>query len=67
MANPAIQTEEPEEEDIFAVPDEAADEAATLRGIADAKAGRTVSHEAVMRWVASWGTDNPLPRPKWGE
>ncbi|MGV3580504.1 CopG family transcriptional regulator [Brevundimonas sp.] len=67
MANPAIQSDEPEEEDIFAVPDDAADEAATLRGIEDFKAGRTASHEAVMRWVASWGTDKPLPRPKWGE
>ncbi len=67
MANPAVQPEETGDEDIFAVPDDAADEAATLRGLADFKAGRTVSHEAVMRWVASWGTENPLPRPKWGE
>ena len=66
MANPAIQPED-EEPGIFDIPDDAADEAATLRGIEDFKAGRTVSHEAVMRWVASWGTDNPLPRPKWGE
>ncbi len=66
MASPANQPED-EEPGIFDIPDDAADEAATLRGIADVKAGRTVSHEAVMRWVASWGTDNPLPRPKWGE
>ncbi len=67
MANPAIQPVSEDEDDIFAVPDDAADEAATLRGLADFKAGRTISHEAVMRWVASWGTDEPLPRPKCGE
>ena len=42
-------------------------DAATLRGLADIEAGRVVSHEAVKRWMLSWGTDNPLPRPKWGE
>lgn len=30
-------------------------------------AGRFVSHEAVMRWLESWGTDNELPPPKCGE
>lgn len=33
------------------------------RGIADADAGRTVDHEAVVAWVESWGTDDELPRP----
>lgn len=46
---------------------DAEDEAATLRGLADFEAGRVVSHEAVMRWVRSWSTPNPLPRPKCGE
>lgn len=66
MGKPAVEPED-DEPGIFDIPDDAADEAATLRGIADFKAGRTVSHDAVMRWVASWGTANPLPRPKWGE
>lgn len=57
----------PEDEDLFDTPDTAADEAATLRGLEDAAAGRFASHEAVMRWVESWGTDNPLPKPKCGE
>ena len=47
--------------------DEAELEAATLRGLADIEAGRVVSHEAVKRWLLSLSTDNPLPRPKWGE
>lgn len=51
----------------FDFEDEAADEAATLRGLADIEAGHVVSHEAVMRWVKSWSSPNPLPRPKCGE
>ena len=51
----------------FDLEDEAADEAATLRGLADIEAGRVVSHEAVRRWLLSLSTDNPLPRPKCGE
>lgn len=35
--------------------------------LADVRAGNFISHEAVMRWVESWGTDNPLPKPKCGE
>ena len=42
-------------------------DAATLRGLADIEAGRVVSHEAVLRWVKSWSSPNPLPRPKCGE
>lgn len=34
------------------------------RGIADADAGRTVDHDAVVAWVESWGTEDELPRPK---
>ena len=52
---------------VFDAEDEAALEAATLRGLADFEAGRFISHEAVKRWLLSWGTDNPLPPPKCGE
>lgn len=55
------------EPSIFDEPDDEADEASMQRGEADADAGRVVSHEAVSRWLASWGTSNPLPRPKCGE
>lgn len=41
--------------------------AADERAQADIKAGRVISHEAVTRWLKSWGTPNPLPRPKCGE
>ena len=47
--------------------DDAELDAATLRGLADIEAGRVVSHEAVVRWVKSWSSPNPLPRPKCGE
>ena len=56
-----------EEPAVFGTEDEAELEAATLRGLADLEAGRVVSHEAVKRWLLSWGTDKPLPPPKCGE
>ncbi len=36
----------------------------TLEGIASAKAGQVVSHQAVQEWAQSLSTDNPLPLPK---
>jgi predicted transcriptional regulator len=33
-------------------------------GLADAKAGRTVSYEKIRRWLLSWGSDKELPPPK---
>jgi predicted transcriptional regulator len=35
-------------------------------GLADAQAGRVVSHEEVDRWLGSWGTEDELPPPKCG-
>jgi predicted transcriptional regulator len=35
----------------------------TLEGLADVDAGRVVDHEAVLRWVDSLGTSEPLPPP----
>ena len=65
MADPAqYQHSEP---GVFDVADDAADEAAILRGLAAAEDGRVVSHEAVMRWLRSWGTDHPVPPSKCGE
>lgn len=29
----------------------------------DDEGGPGVSHEEVMRWLESWGTDHELPRP----
>jgi len=47
--------------------DEAAEVAADARAEADIAAGRVVSHEAVSRWLLSWGAPNRRPRPKCGE
>jgi predicted transcriptional regulator len=35
-------------------------------GLADAEAGRVVSHEEVAQWLDPWGTANELPPPKCG-
>lgn len=67
MANPAIQCDPEEEPGIFDVPDDEADEASTQRGLDDFEAGRVISHDAMKRWLMSWGTDNPLPPPKCGD
>lgn len=37
---------------------------ATLKGLADSAAGRVVSHDRVVEWMESLGTDSPLPRPR---
>ena len=55
------------EPSIFDEVDQEAESAADARAEADAASGRVVSHEAVSRWLQSWGTANPLPRPKCGE
>lgn len=56
-----------DEETVFDYHDEAQEAAADARAEADVAAGRTISNDAVMRWLMSKWTDNPLPRPKWGE
>lgn len=38
-----------DEDDLFVIPDEAADEAKIRRALADHAAGRVISNEAVMR------------------
>lgn len=55
------------EPSLFDEPDDEAVAAADARAEADYAAGRVVSHEAVTRWLKSWGTADPLPRPKCGE
>lgn len=47
--------------------DEDAEAALDAEGLADIEAGRTVSGEAVVRWIRSWFTDNELPPPKIGD
>ncbi|MDB5438672.1 MAG: CopG family transcriptional regulator [Caulobacteraceae bacterium] len=47
--------------------DEATEAAADARAEADMAAGRVVSHEAVSRWLLTWGKTGRPPRPKCGE
>jgi predicted transcriptional regulator len=55
------------EKSLFEERDPAAEAAADARAEADLKAGRVVGHDAVKRWIASLGTDAPLPRPRAGD
>jgi len=56
----------PDEPGIFDLSDDelrARDEHA----MCEVRAGRFISNEAVIAWLASWGTDHPLPRPQVGD
>ena len=70
MAIPGVMDEQalfdPEEPGIFDELDEVAERAADAEAEADAAAGRTISHEAMKRWLSTWGTDTPLPPPECG-
>jgi len=57
----------PRERSLFDERDPAAEAAADARAEADVKAGQLVGHDAVKRWIVSWGTEAPLRRPKAGE
>ena len=50
---------------------EPADDAAEAKAIAEAEAqaaaGKVISHQAVRRWLLSWGKADELPPPKCGE
>ncbi len=56
-----------EEPVIFDVEEAVEPDAREQKAMADMDAGRFVTHEAVVRWLKSLSTDNPLPRPKCGE
>ena len=47
--------------------DKDAEAALDAKGLADLEAGSTVSGEAVVRWIRSWGSADPLPSPKIGD
>jgi predicted transcriptional regulator len=55
------------EKSLFDKDDPQAEAAADARADTDVAAGRLISHGAVKRWIASWGTDKPLPRPHVGD
>lgn len=52
---------------IFDDVNEASDAVAVAEGLADIEAGRVISHEAMKRWLLSWGTPGELPPPKVGD
>lgn len=52
---------------VFETADPEAEAAADARADADVLAGRLISHDAVRRWLASWGSAKPAPRPRTGD
>ena len=55
------------EKPLFETTDATAEAAADARAEADVREGRLIGHDAVRRWLASWGTNTPLPRPRIGD
>ena len=47
--------------------DPASEAAADARADADARAGRLVDHDAMKRWLRSWGTPNRAAKPTAGD
>lgn len=47
--------------------DPAADAAADARADADVRAGRLISHEAMTRWLKTWGSGKRAPKPIAGD
>ena len=45
----------------------AADEAADAEALAEYEAKGGVSHDAILAWVRSWGTEGELPPPSAGD
>jgi predicted transcriptional regulator len=52
------------EPSLFEEIDAATEDEALRAAEADVKAGRLISHEAMSRWLRSWGTPNELPPPE---
>jgi predicted transcriptional regulator len=53
----------PRENALFDTSDPAAEADADARADADVRNGRLISHDAVKRWLSSWGATEPLSRP----
>jgi predicted transcriptional regulator len=51
-------------ESLFDQADEEAEAQADEAALADAEAGRVVSHAEVVIWLRSWGTEEELPIPQ---
>jgi predicted transcriptional regulator len=55
------------ENSLFDAADPGSEAEADARADADERAGRFISHEAVKRWLASWGAGKPERRPRPGD
>jgi len=51
---------------LFEQIDREAEDRALEQARADVAAGRVISHEAMVRWLRSWGTPDELPPPECG-
>ena len=49
---------------LFETLDDDTEARALAEAEADVAAGRVISHEAMTRWLRSWGTDHELPPPE---
>ena len=56
-----------EERSLYDSADARAEAAADARAEAAIREGRLIGHEAVKKWLRSWGSRNPLPRPRPGD
>ena len=56
-----------EEPAVFILEEAVELDAREQKAMADIDAGRFVTHEAVARWLKSWGTEDELPPPKCGD
>lgn len=52
---------------LFDTSDLAVEAEADARADADVRNGRLISHNAVRRWLSSWGLMELLPRPRVGD
>jgi predicted transcriptional regulator len=55
------------EHSLFDTADARAEAEADERAEADARNGRLISHEAVKRWLTSWGAGRSTRRPRPGD
>lgn len=53
-----------QERSLFDRSDAAAEAEADARAEADVREGRLIGHDAVRRWLGSWGSGRRLPRPR---
>ena len=54
------------EPSLFYETDDLAEAAADARAEADIEAGRVISHDAMKRWLLSWGAQNESAPPRCG-